>query len=200
MELNPELSRFVSNWLAKADAIQLKSLEDYFDKFFTLYVVYNRLYAEVTFDLDRRRQINISNKKSFPDREAATNYVLKVVGSTKLITSVTGDSDCAQALREIEQLIEGGKFSIKLNIITGCRQPDEDQNLLSRLRSSTNKSARAQAILDLVYSVRCNTFHGHKGFDEIQTQILGPVIVLLKKIIELTKEALTNNQSECSVR
>jgi hypothetical protein len=200
MELNPELSRFVSNWLAKADAIQLKSLEDYFDKFFTLYVVYNRLYAEVTFDLDRRRQINISNKKSFPDREAATNYVLKVVGSTKLITSVTGDSDCAQALREIEQLIEGGKFSIKLNIITGCRQPDEDQNLLSRLRSSTNKSARAQAILDLVYSVRCNTFHGHKGFDEIQIQILGPVIVLLKKIIELTKEALTNNQSECSVR
>jgi hypothetical protein len=195
MALSQEFSDFVANWLVKADAITLGSLNTYFDKFFTLYVVYNRLYAEATFALIRNGQVDISRKKSFPDREAATNYVVQFIGSTNLVTTVTSNADCAEALNQIEGLIERNDFSIKLHMITGDRQRQKDEDLLRRLRNSAHNT-KAEAILDLVYSVRCNTFHGHKGFEGVQVQILGPVIVLLKTTIELIREKLANQNPQ----
>jgi hypothetical protein len=67
MSLNQDFKDFVRNWLNKADCIVLADSSTYFDKFFTLYVVYNRLYAEVTFTLARAGQIDISKWTSFPD-------------------------------------------------------------------------------------------------------------------------------------
>jgi len=193
--LNPEFNKFVKDWLIKAEQIQLSSLATYFDKFFTLYVVYNRLYAEATFTLSRDGQINISRRKSFPDKDAATSYVLKLIGSANLVTAMTNNPTCTTALDQIEALIERNEFSIKLNMVTGERQQDKDEDLLRRLRD-TGRNTKAEAILELIYSIRCNTFHGHKGFEGVQVQILGPVIVLLKTLIELVIEHLANYRME----
>jgi hypothetical protein len=191
--LNPEFSRFVTDWLTKADQIQLSSLATYFDKFFTLYVVYNRLYAEATFSLSRNRQINISHSTSFPDKKAATSYVLRLIGSANLVTAMTNNPECTAAIHQIEALIERNQFSIKLHMVTGERQRDKDEDLLRRLRH-TAQNTKAEAILELIYSIRCNTFHGHKGFEEVQVQILAPVIVLLRAVIELIREHLANHR------
>ena len=98
MALNQEFSDFITNWLAKADQITLGEPATYFDKFFTLYVVYNRLYAEATFALARSGQIDISRRKSFPDRKAAINYVVRLIGSANLIRAIANDVDTSVAL------------------------------------------------------------------------------------------------------
>ncbi|MDO8577805.1 MAG: hypothetical protein Q7R50_01335 [Dehalococcoidales bacterium] len=51
------------------------------------------------------------------------------------------------------------------------------------------------AILDTIYSIRCNLFHGHKGYDAIQIQLLVPVTVLLEKVVTALYEKL-NVQTE----
>jgi len=191
MALNYEFSRFVTDWLAKADNIKLESIATYFDKFFTLYVVYNRLYAEATFALSRKGQINISSEKPFPDRKAATNYVVKLIGSASLVGAITNNTECSAALSQIEKLIEQNVFSIKLHMVTGERQREKDENLLRRLRDR-NQNTKAEAILDLIYSIRCNTFHGHKEFEGVQIEILDPIIVLLETLIGLIRDKLAN--------
>jgi hypothetical protein len=50
--------------------------------------------------------------------------------------------------------------------------------------SSSNAHHRAEAILKIIYQVRCNMFHGRKSVEPIQKQLLLPLIVLLEKIIE----------------
>jgi hypothetical protein len=42
-----------------------------------------------------------------------------------------------------------------------------------------------KAITDILYSIRCNTFHGQKGYNDNQIELLQPVCILLEKIIEL---------------
>ena len=48
--IKQEINDFCNNWLQKANNIDSSNLQGAFDKFFTLYVVYNRLYVETTYD------------------------------------------------------------------------------------------------------------------------------------------------------
>ncbi len=186
MSVNPEFENFINSWLEKAQHIQLSDLSSHFDRFFTLYVVYNRLYAETTFILARKGSLNLEKRTSFPDREAATSYVCKFFGSSNLIQALENDLSVRDALRSIEKLIDCDNFSIKLNMVTGARQREKDEELLARLRSNEcNK--KAEAILETIYSIRCNMFHGHKGFELVQTEILAPVIIILEKLIILLR-------------
>jgi hypothetical protein len=152
MSLNQEFRDFIGNWLNKADRIALTDLSTYFDKFFTLYVVYNRLYAEMTFTLARAGGVNISKKTSFPDRQAATSYLVQFVGGTRLCGAIDEEPGNANALHTIEQLIEQGVFSIQLDKVNGNSNRTKDLELLGRLRS-TSTGDRATAILELIYSI-----------------------------------------------
>jgi hypothetical protein len=66
--LSPEFHRFHADWLAKADQYTGADLQSAFDRFFTLFVIYNRLYAEATFQLAREGKLNLARKTAFPDR------------------------------------------------------------------------------------------------------------------------------------
>jgi hypothetical protein len=189
VSLNFELRNFIENWLTKADKIYLSSLETYFDKFFTLYVVYNRLYAEATFSLARMGRVDMANKDHFPDVEAATNYILQFLSARYFVSQIIEDKKSDIALKEIVQLIRDESFYIKLDMVTGNKQRNSDLELLEELESE-NKATKGKAILETIYSIRCNMFHGHKGFEPVQAQILSPVIVLLRKIIDLLKGRL----------
>lgn len=189
MTLNPEFSKFVTDWLTKANQIQLRLPATYFDKFFTLYVAYNRLYAEATFTLSRNGQINISNRTRFPDTKAATDYILQFMGAEDFISEITKDETSLKALEEIIRLIQEECFYIKLDMITGDSQRECDIKLLEELKS-TNKCIKGKAILQTFYSIRCNMFHGHKGFDKVQIEILKPTIILLRKTITIALDKL----------
>jgi hypothetical protein len=153
--LSPEFERFISGWLDKADQYSVTSTDDCYDKFFTLFVVFNRLYAEATFDLARRGVITLQANKSLPDRKGATEYTLEVISIDAF--QALYDARLVHAVGEIANLIDNEHFFIKLSTPDGNRQPVEDQVLLAHLRSSGK--TRALAVLDLIYTIRCNLFH-----------------------------------------
>ena len=97
-----------------------------------------------------------------------------------------------QAINTVVRLIEDGVFFIKLDVLTGNRQREADLRLLDSLRSA-DKTIKARAILDFIYSIRCNMFHGHKGFNEVQVEILRPAIIILQRIIRLLYDKLSDD-------
>ena len=184
MSLSQEFESFYCRWLQKADNYSTDNISDYFDKYFTLYVIFNRLYAEATFILDRKNQIKLLRRTSFPDSCAAKSYVIKYLSSSHLIDKLENIKETKDAIENLKKLINEEAFYIKLDLVTGNRQRDKDLELLKELNSrSTNK--KAEAILDLLYSIRCNMFHAHKGFSEIQIDLLKPATIILRNAIEI---------------
>ena len=196
--LSAEFSDFYRSWNRKAEEYGTQELRQCFDKFFTLFVIYNRLYAEATFLLARRgiiilgRRSSSGRRNTFPDSLAAKNYVRQYLGSENLMSQLESDTQSNEAINTIIYLIETEQFYIRLDMVSGSRQRQEDLRLLDSLRS-TDKAVKARAILDFIYSIRCNMFHGHKGFDEIQVEILRPAIIILQKIVRLLYEKLSHD-------
>ncbi len=189
--MNNESIQFCNNWLGKAKLYTEDNLEHNFDKFFTLFVVYNRLYAEVTFKLSRKGEINLEKRTTFPDAQAAKDYVEKYLKSSFINTEITKDENCTKALASLKEIIRNKIFWIKLDMVTGEPDPEKDKVLLNDLESNYT-SKKVKAILDIIYSIRCNVFHAQKGYDEDQKVILRSINILLKKIIDLLFEKLKN--------
>lgn len=85
-----ELKEFYHRWNIKCNSYDNQILSDLFDKFFSLFVIYNRLYNEVTalFEingtLDQMREEGIIDKKPkrVRDNKAATVCVAKFLHDT----------------------------------------------------------------------------------------------------------------------
>jgi hypothetical protein len=184
--LSPELERFCTEWVARADQYPDMSVEGCYDRFFSLFVVFNRLYAEATFELARRGSIRLRPGRPLPDREGATNHTFELIGATNFQDLC--DTRLAGNIRDIAELVDEGQFFIKLSTPDGNPQPDKDRALVAALRSSGE--VQALAVLDLVYTVRCNLFHGDKAFRPIQAELLRPTIAVLSGVIESLHEAL----------
>ena len=187
-----ELQEFCQRWLQKSREYHGHSIRDCFDKFFTLFVAYNRLYAELTLSLARKGRVRLKGN-SIPDGRAAKLFVHEYLGTNHIWSSLQNDRVCMEAVETIEDLIDHQVFAIKLDRLGGQPRRQEDLRLLNALRSD-NRYKTVEAVLDIIYSVRCNMFHGHKGFHEVQTQILIPVTILLEKITILLYEKLSNDQ------
>jgi len=189
MPLSSEFRDFYRRWTEKASKHGAANLSDYFDKYFSLFVAFNRLYAEATFILARQGEPKLEKRKSFPDADAAKTYVLKYLGSKYYLQMLEADQEVKQAIKEIKDLIRSHNFCIKLDMVKGNRQPEKDEELLKQLESG-GFNPRAKAILDMLYSVRCNMFHGHKGFQEVQVALLKPLSCILKATVEILYEKL----------
>lgn len=192
MSLSLEMTEFCNAWLAKADSYEGGELNDYYNKSFSLFTLYNRLYAEATFTLAREGQIVLLNDKPFPDGKGAKEYAPKFIGYEHLLQILNNDINCNTAITDIIRLIENEEFYIKLSMPHGNRQKEKDQLLLQALKS-TGAKTKITAVLDLIYSVRCNMFHGNKGFEPVQIRLLNPMTVILRKIVETLFEKLQNN-------
>ena len=70
--LSLEFQEFFQKWIEKADQYGTAEIRELFDKFFTLYVLYNRIYAEATFEHARNGGIDLTHQRFFPDSKAAT--------------------------------------------------------------------------------------------------------------------------------
>jgi len=178
---------FCGNWGAKAEAYSREEIGGAFDRFFTLYVIFNRLYAEATFRLARRGQVKLRNR--FPDSNGAQEYLLQFCGAETLTRAWDGDANTKAALHQIADYLREGRFALKLDMMTGDRKPDADQALLAALESRS-RNRRAHAVLEVLYAIRCNMFHGHKGFDPIQLELLKPAVLLLESTINVRHRTL----------
>ena len=189
--ISQELREFCERWFQKARAYQGQSIQECFDRFFTLFIVYNRLYAELTLSWARTGRIQLRGH-SLPDKKPATEYVHKYLGTNHIWSNLQNGDQCQQAISTIRNLLEKKVFVIKLDRLRGEPRPEEDLKLLNNLRSD-DKQREVSALLDIIYSVRCNMFHGHKGFDSVQAEILVPVNILLNKLAVLLSERLSSD-------
>ena len=189
--ISQELWDFYERWRQKADEYASEDLRDCFDKFFTLFVVYNRLYAELGLSLARRRPRFSPTYLS--DAHVAKRIVPQYLGTASIWNSFQDDIVCRKSIDSLTRLIEQQTFSIKLDRLYGTPRREQDLILLESLNSG-NKNKKVLAIIDIIYSIRCNMFHGHKGFDGIQIQILTPVTTLLDKLSGLLFEKMSHDE------
>ena len=194
MPLSSDFVDFYRDWLQKAESYSGSESRECFDKFFTLYVLFNRLYAEATFRLARRGELTLDDRGRFPDAKAAQEYLLQYLGAGEVVRELTDDMTTKEALAEIQEHLRSGRFAFKLDMVTGRSQPDHDRELLRDLES-TNRNTQGKAILEAVYAIRCNMFHGHKGYEPIQLTLLQPMIAILRKLIDVTYNKLEGANS-----
>lgn len=176
--LNSEFQRFSDEWLQRAKAYTGRDQNEHYDKFFTLFVVFNRLYSEATFALQRAGEIGLQRNRPPPDKKGATEYTLDFIGIDDFERLYKESLE--HYVTTVATLIAEERFYIQLSLPEGERQPEKDRELLNKLRNSGK--TRALAILELIYSIRCNLFHGNKAFQPIQIELLRPVNCILEHV------------------
>lgn len=186
MAFSPQSKEFVNRWLGKADEIKLSGQDfaTYFDKFITLFVAYNRLYADATFALWRKDPKLLNPDGYFPDKKGATKYVAAFLGHHEMIGALESNADTRAAINKMRDIIDGGMFNIQLYGPESVGNRANDEQLLQQLNSK-NETTRGEAVLTFLYSVRCNTFHGSKSYEPMQVEVLAPCIVVVAHLIGL---------------
>jgi hypothetical protein len=124
------------------------------------------------------------------DREAATKLFARRVGHDTIWSKVSEGPglDDLNCLRTLIAPV-GGKFYLFVH--SGTLTPDRRKNEeLYRQLTSSNLEERVNAILIYLYRVRCNIFHGTKGLDPDQREILRPSIRCLRRILRLGMDSL----------
>ncbi len=93
MTLGQELNDLCERWRDKARSYDTGQIEGLYDKFISLYIIYNALYVETAVYLRRKdRKEDKDGYKlengSFPDKAAATKYVLDLLKSGELMKAL----------------------------------------------------------------------------------------------------------------
>lgn len=178
---NENLRVFCDRWLNKTQQYDLTNLSNSFDKFFSLFVVYNSLYVEATHALKKRDENKgkLNTYKNVESSIAASDHVVKYIGARDLNNSLR---ECDTEINRLINIFERGYFFIKLDKKTGQPVPEKDRKLLDSLKG-THTDKKYKAILEIIYFVRCNMFHGRKEFHPIQEELLIPLMVILEKVI-----------------
>lgn len=188
------LESFCAAWLRKAERADTDRLEGVFDRFFTLWVVFNRLYEEAGRTLAHqghpiyRSFINRRGPRHFappPDKISATKGIAVFVGKDLLRAHIQEDAEAMRGLDYIHDAIRYGMFYLHENHETG--EPDTEKDL-----ALVEKAIRGcvESTLTLIYQARCNLFHGQKAFTEAQRELLTGMSSILIKVIECSFQTI----------
>ncbi|WP_134044366.1 hypothetical protein [Paraburkholderia caballeronis] len=183
MDIYP-IEIFCDRWISKADIYRSDSLEDLFDRFFTLFVAYNRLYSASAelhrATLDPRKVPMLQG-----DRREATTIMAQLIQQPRFSDIVQENSVIADSCKSISELLLNRQFF--LHSVRGTGKPDHarDERLAEELQRH-----RILAVLECLYQIRCNIFHGEKEFAPRQAQLLAPATVLLEAIVKLGRSVL----------
>jgi hypothetical protein len=154
-----------------------RNLARSFDRFTSLYVVYNRVYVEAAKLLVRRGLVCPPSKKfsPLPDLESATGHLVTFYGERALQNAISRNPRCSNAVDYLTRLIQNGHIYLHEDYETGLPAVKKDLAL-------ANKASRydPKAILSLIYRARCNLFHGEKDFDGRQSVFLDNLSVILE--------------------
>jgi hypothetical protein len=163
MPLPQDTAEFVRRWRDKRTSYGDDRLEDVFDRFFTSYVLYNFLYEWVA--LRERYTFN-------GDQKLAVKVVRRFLGSNELFS----DAILQRAVGTITSLIRRRTFYIRDTVW--------DSQRIMKLQTN-DPEQWSKGFLEVIYAIRCNTFHGQKRFEEEQRLILKPCIEALERLNDL---------------
>jgi len=166
---------FCRRWVEKALQYDDGSLSGAFDQFFSLFVAYNRLYCQLAAE---------SGLRGKGDHCEATRRFAEIVGPEAL-ASVLDAPGAQEDLGALASLIApDGGFFVTVSRKTGAPDSSRDRELHGLL-TSQSASERVEGLLEFLYQVRCNMFHGRKNFEHDQLRILRPCSRLLRNVIEV---------------
>lgn len=180
-----QLDQFYGRWREKANEYNSDDLSNYFDKFFTLFVVYNRIYNVVVAILNEKGELDtlkqqgkIDKRKIEPyDNKAATICVAHFLhGDLQAIIEKNQNQ-----IEEFKNIIRNQRFYIDLK--HGHPQREKDLDLLRGLESSDNLLI-VESLLKILYKIRCNIFHAEKGYNNEQRLILEPANNCIQNLID----------------
>jgi hypothetical protein len=148
-----------------------------FNRFSTLYPMYNRLYDRLPEVLTALGQ-PLPNKND--DNTRSTTYVTQYLGGDNILANLStqGLDDDIEFLTWI---LEYGAFHIKLK--NGQHVPTKDAELARDIKS-TDPDTKTIAILYVVYYVRCNMLHGQKHQDEHQRLLVSAVTRITQAVTD----------------
>lgn len=182
--MNQWFTDFYNNWTTKVQSIVGQDLSHVYDKYMTSFVIFNNLYNQIP---DRLVASGVAVPNRIQDNKAATDFVIQFIGADTLLTEIS-NNNLDNDVNAIIALIENEVFYIKIN--RDGRQRNEDLKILADLKSN-NPSRKAKAILQVIYYVRCNIFHGHKDFQEYQRILVEPLTKILSVLNPLLYNRLT---------
>jgi hypothetical protein len=165
------LSYFVHRWLEKASDVSTTSDSPFVDRFVFTYIAFNAIYTAAANVVDGADNIistwNFRNGgppkrrfKRYPtERQRATKLVVDVIGRHRCAESL---ATCAKAIEELCECFGVGKLYLHESE-TGGPNTAKDLKLIERVRAGDT-----EALLEIVYFLRCNLFHGAKALAGIQ--------------------------------
>jgi len=193
---------FVENWINKEtriDNLENKELIHEFNKFFSYFVAFNALYNEVYFQ-ETRETI------AFGKDKVAMKSVIKFLDAGNLKTALTNKA--GSQINFIKEVIDDDnvfRFHLykerkKTGETAGMDGKQLDIHYRNLLEPDSPPSKYCEAVLLFVYQVRCNMFHGSKGFEPNQKKLIQSMNVILEVLIEVLKEKLSTSNLRTSFR
>jgi len=183
--LSQYLIDFYNGWTQKANEINGDDLSSIYDRFITSFIVYNNLYNQVPGELVSRG-VSLPNRLS--DNKKATDYVVRYIGGANFIQELENREN-TEDINKLIRIIDEEMFHIKLNH-EGEKQRSKDLEILNKLRSN-KKAKKAVGILQVIYYVRCNMFHGNKMFIEYQRALIISLTNILRNVNTILYEKLS---------
>lgn len=185
--MTAQFKQFYSNWLTKVNSYEENNLSDIYDKFVSLFVLYNFLYNQIH---DKLVVAEILKPGRLFDKNMATKDVLKFIRADELIESLLKEDAADFNFKNLCEIIEKWDFNIIVRDGQGNRS--KDLKLLKEMRSSNNH-IKSKALLEYIYHIRCNLFHGDKNYEENQRSLLISINYFLHKIVELIYKKLSSD-------
>ena len=175
----PEQDQFYRRWLEKADSVAGDDVIPLIDRFITLFINYNALYNMVPLKM---AMLNNQAIEVVRDHRGATTYMTDFL-TVPVISDYLTQERLGPVVIDLANAIE--TFDFHINLQDRVRHPDTDRNLVSGLRS-TRPKPKVTALLETLYQIRCNIFHGEKALAEYQAHLLRPATRLLRALVVLS--------------
>jgi len=172
-------------WTDKCLNYKGDKLSDYYDVFFSRFVTFNSLYNTIIYT---KESLGILRKKTDKkqriiergDKEKAITEMSKELSDVQLDILFI-KPEIIESVVNLIEIIESNRFVITHK--AGQQFRDGDLLILAKLKH-TDKKKRYLGILELLYNVRCNMFHGSKGYEHDQIELLKPINVLIYYIVQ----------------
>lgn len=167
-------------WLDKSNQYAEDSLNRHYDEFFTVFVGYNILYVEASKILVSQGRAKTNKYGGINDGEGATTNIIKFLTAEYLTRELLEATEVKTNIDQLMTQLKSGFY---------VRNHEWDKKRIDGVSSRTGNRT-GKAVLEIIYGIRCNMFHGEKNFEADQKNILISSTIILRKVNELIFQRL----------
>jgi hypothetical protein len=180
------LRTFVTRWLQKADDAGQEEFSE-FDRFVYTYIAFNALYNAAVYVVEGHGPTIAQHvwSRGGMQKPRFQKYKAENFRASELVVQVCGSalkSALLEARPQIAQICEcfaPGQIYLH-ELSNGDPDIEADERMVAEIRAGNNVK-----LLWLIYSVRCNLFHGSKALSNVQNQLLSNSSSIVRRVIEV---------------